>query len=68
MPLPNNSAGFPSAADSLGLGGDLSQQVKAETDEERKKRMAQIQQQRALGPSGSMAVASIFGPAGDLGA
>lgn len=68
MPLPNSSTGFPSAADALGLGGNLSQQVKTETDEERKKRMAQIQQQQQLGPSGSMAVTSIFGPTGGLGA
>jgi len=65
MPLPTISAGT-GAVGALGL--DLSQQVKTETDEERKKRMQQQQQQQALGPSGSLAVTSIFGPMGGLGA
>lgn len=51
----------PSAVNDLGLGGQLGQQVAGETDEERKKRMAQIQQARLLGPSGSMAVTSLLG-------
>lgn len=50
----------PAGAD-LGLGDMLGQQVKDETDEQRKKRMAQIQQQQSLGPAGSMAVTSLFG-------
>lgn len=66
MPLPSNSVGFSGAASALGM--DLSQQVKAETDEERKKRMMQQQQQQSLGPAGSLAVTSIFGPTGGLGA
>jgi len=48
----------------LGLGGQLSQQVQDETDEERKKRMAQMQQQSLLGPAGSLAVTSLFGGPG----
>jgi hypothetical protein len=64
MPLPANSA----AVDALGLGGDLGQQVKDETEEERKKRMMQVQQMQSLGPSGSLAVSSIFGPMGGAGA
>jgi hypothetical protein len=65
MALPQNNSGLTGAAGALGL--DLSQQVKDETDEERKKRMMQQQQQQSLGPAGSMAVTSIFGPGG-LGA
>lgn len=49
------------AASDLGLGGALTQQVQDETDEKRKKRMAQIQQQQSLGPAGSMSVTSLFG-------
>lgn len=49
------------AAADLGLGSSLSQQVQGETEEQRKKRLAQIQQQQQLGPAGSMAVTSIFG-------
>lgn len=45
----------------LGLGGQLSQQVAGETEEERKKRMAALAQQQMLGPAGSMAVTSLFG-------
>lgn len=53
--------GLSPAASDLGLGDMLSQQVAGETEEERKKRMAQIQQQQQLGPSGSLAVTSLFG-------
>jgi len=48
----------------LGLGDQLSQQVQDETEEERKKRMAQSQQQSLLGPAGSLAVFSLFGGMG----
>jgi len=58
MPLPDMT----SAADALGLGGRLSQQVAGETEEERKKRMALMQQNKLLGPSGSPSVTSLFGP------
>lgn len=54
--------GLGGAADDLGLGGDLQAQVTNETEEQRKKRMAQIQQQQMLGASGSMAVTSLLGP------
>ncbi len=54
-------------ATDLGLGGQLSQQVKDETDEERKKRLAQMQQQSLLGPAGSLAVTSLFGGRGGPG-
>lgn len=53
-------AGLPSASDDLGLGDQLQQQVAGETDEQRKKRMAQLQQQQMLG--GSLAVTSLLGP------
>lgn len=62
--MPGMSAGLSPAGADLGLGSTLSQQVLNETEEERKKRMAQIQQQQLLGPAGSMSVTSLFGPAG----
>lgn len=43
MPLPQNSY----AATDLGLGTDLRQQVSDETDEQRKKRMMQMQAQQS---------------------
>lgn len=54
--------GLGGAADDLGLGGQLSQQVTDETEEQRKKRMAQLQEQQSLGASGSLAVTSLLGP------
>ena len=42
----------------------LGQQVAGETDDERKKRMAMMQQQLMLGPAGSMAVTSLLGASG----
>ena len=56
----------PAGAD-LGLGDQLSQQVAGETEEQRKKRMAQMQQNQMLGPSASMAVTSLFGPSAGAG-
>ncbi len=56
-----------SAVMDLGLGGPLAQQVKDETEEERKKRMAQMKQMQQLGPSGSLAVTSLFGTRGSAG-
>lgn len=52
------------AVDALGLGDLLTQQVTDETDEARKKRMAEIAQREQLGPAGSLAVTSLFGPMG----
>jgi hypothetical protein len=49
--LPSRSQGFSAAAQSLGLGDGLSQQVKDETEEERKKRLARAQQMSLLGPA-----------------
>lgn len=60
MPMPGLS---PASAD-LGLGDMLTDQVAGETEEARKKRMAQMQQRQMLGPSGSLAVTSLFGARG----
>jgi hypothetical protein len=56
------------AVDALGLGDILNQEVADETEEARKKRMAEIAQRQQLGPTGSLAVTSLFGPTGGLGA
>lgn len=60
MPMPGSMG----VAGDLGLGDMLGQQVAGETDEERKKRMALMQQQQMLGPAGSLAVTSLFGAQG----
>lgn len=45
--------GLSAPAQSLGLGGDaLSQQVKDESEEERRRRLQLSQQKLALGPAG----------------
>lgn len=62
------SSGLSAAAGDLGLGGMLRDQVQNETEEERRKRMAQMQEQQTLGPGGSMAVNSLFGSKGMNGA
>ena len=56
------------AVDALGLGDVLNQQVDDETEEMRKKRMAEIAQRQQIGPTGSLAVTSLFGPTGGVGA
>jgi len=56
------------AVDALGLGDVLNQQVDDETEAARKKRMAEIAQRQQLGPAGSLAVTSLFGPTGGAGA
>jgi hypothetical protein len=56
-PLP----GLSPAASDLGLGGQLRDQVVGETEEQRKKRLLEMQQRQMLGPSGSLAVGSLFG-------
>jgi hypothetical protein len=65
MPIGPN---FSSAVDALGLGSMLRDQVKDETDEERKKRMKAAQERAMMGSSGSLAVSSLLGGAGDTGA
>lgn len=60
--MPPRSPGFSPAAQSLGLAGDVLQtQVKDETDEERKKRMREMQQRELMGDTGSLAAFSLFG-------
>lgn len=66
--MPNAMPGLSPAGIALGLGDMLSQQVVGETEEARKKRMAELQQKQQLGPSGSLAVTSLFGPNGGAGA
>lgn len=61
MPANSQMAAMGGAAADLGMGDQLNQQVQDETDEERKKRLQQMQQQSLLGPAGSLAVSSIFG-------
>jgi hypothetical protein len=68
MPLPQNNTGLSPASSDLGLGGTLATQVAGETEEQRKKRMAELQQQQLLGPAGSMSVTSLFGSRGSSGA
>lgn len=55
----NSADGLSPAGAALGLGDMLGQQVSGETEEQRKKRMAQLEMQRAVGPSGSMAATSL---------
>jgi hypothetical protein len=62
MALPQNRPISQASAD-LGLGGMLSDQVKGETEEERKKRMLAVQQQ-SLGLPAMSAVSSLFGAGG----
>ena len=56
------------ASSDLGLGDQLAQQVAGETEEQRKKRMAEMAERQALGPAGSLAVTSLFGMNGAGGA
>lgn len=63
MPTPLMPGLSPAGAD-LGLGDQLAEQVAGETEEQRKKRMAEMQQRQQLGPAGSMAVMSLFGARG----
>lgn len=62
--LPARS-GYSPAVESLGLGGDaLAQQVGDETEEERKKRIKQVQERALMGETGSLATLALFGGAG----
>lgn len=47
----------------LGLGDMLGEQVSDETEEMRKKRMAQLQMNQVAGPQASLAARTIFGAA-----
>lgn len=48
----------------MGMGDALREQVSSETEEQRKKRLLQIQERAQLGPGGSLAVTSLFGSRG----
>ena len=61
MPQPTSLS--PAGMD-LGLGDQLAQQAQGETEEMRKKRMLQLQEQQSLGPAGSLSVTSLFGMTG----
>lgn len=56
--------GMSPAASALGLGDMLGEQVAGETEEARKKRMAEMKEKQMLGPAGSLAVTSLFGMQG----
>lgn len=58
------SPGFSPAVQSLGLGGMLEDQVKGETDDERKRRMKQMQDQSLMGSAGTPATMALFGGSG----
>lgn len=64
----NSLAGLSPAGAALGLGDLLAQQVSGETEEQRKKRMGELQQKQQLGAAGSMAVTSLFGMNGGASA
>lgn len=65
MPMASMLGG---AAMDLGLGDMLASQVSQETEEQRKKRMQQMDMNRMLGPEQSLAVRTLFGNAGLPGA
>lgn len=49
------------AVNDLGLGGMLKDQVAGESEEQRKKRMAQIAERAMMGPEGTLSTYSLFG-------
>jgi hypothetical protein len=49
------------AVNDLGLGGMLKDQVAGESEEQRKKRMAQIAERAMMGPEGTLGTYSLFG-------
>jgi hypothetical protein len=53
-----------SATADLGLGGQLQQQVAGETEEQRKKRLAQMASQKYSGLTASPATQMLFGGTG----
>jgi hypothetical protein len=61
------SPGTSPAVQSLGLGGMLQNQVTSETDDERKRRIKQMQEESLMGTSGSPATMALFGGSGGLG-
>jgi hypothetical protein len=67
MALPPNSLGLSPASAALGLGDQLANQVAGETDEQRRKRMQQLQLQQSMGPAGSLAVTALGFGGGNAG-
>ncbi len=59
--MPSMLAGMSGAVKELGLGDMLAGQVENETDEQRKKRMQQMEMSRMMGPQQSLAVHTLFG-------
>ena len=53
-----------SATQDLGLGGQLQEQVMGETEEQRRRRMAQMQQQKLAGMGATPATQMLFGATG----
>jgi hypothetical protein len=70
MPMPAPGGLSPASSD-LGLGSMLSDQVAGETEEQRKKRLQQLQQQRFMSPAASSLLGgdglSGLGAGGSLG-
>lgn len=69
MPMPGNpysNTALSPAVDALGLGDALTEQVAGETEEQRRRRMQEIQQRKLMGSAYSPATASLFG--GSFGA
>lgn len=65
MPMPAMSTlGLSPAGSDLGLGDMLADQVAGETEEQRKRRMQELQQRRLMGPAGTPATLALFGGAG----
>lgn len=56
-----------SATADLGLGGMLQDQVSGETEEARKRRLAQMQQQKLAGMGATPATQMLFGSTGGAG-
>lgn len=54
-------SGLSPAGMALGLGDALGEQTRELTEEERKKRMQELQQRALMGPAGSAATAMLFG-------
>lgn len=67
MPISQSPNGLSPAGSDLGLGSMLQEQVAGETEEQRKKRMLQMQERQAMGPAGSPATLALFGGLGGLG-
>ena len=63
MPMPFSPAGAQLGLNNLpGLGSMLADQSAESADELRKRRLAELQQRQLLGPGGSAAASSLFGP------